>query len=54
MDDTNKGINCPTKSAIAFISEVCRYDLNIAKKIGTFGGTINNTGSVIFSGATTS
>lgn len=54
IDDTNRGANCPAKSAITFVSSVCRYDLNIAKKIGTLTGTTTNTGSVVFSGATTS
>ena len=54
IDDANRGVNCPTKSAITFTSSVCQYNLNIAKKIATFTGTTTNTGSVVFSGATSS
>ncbi len=54
INDTNKEAGCPSKSAIVFTSKVCRYDINTAKEISNFSGTITNTGSIIFSGSTAS
>lgn len=33
IDDTNRWANCPVKSAITFISAVCRYDISIVTPV---------------------